>query len=245
MAFETLAVILAAIAIGSWAKGAFGIGLPIIAIPFLSTYLGVEHAIVVMTVPTFASNVWIVWRYRKMITGIPHLVPSLIIAGIGTVAGAWVLSALGDGTLIWLLIVWIAAYLLNLTFNPDFRLEGKAARRAAPVMAAVAGVSQGATGISGPVVATWIHSYRLHGEVYVFGVSIMFLVIAGVHFVAVAGIGLMDQERLLQGALAVIPTLIFVQLGMWTTRFVSRKWFNRIIIAFIVAMEIKMLTMVL
>ena len=171
--------------------------------------------------------------------------PSLIIAGIGTVAGAWVLSALGDGTLIWLLIVWIAAYLLNLTFNPDFRLEGKAARRAAPVMAAVAGVSQGATGISGPVVATWIHSYRLHGEVYVFGVSIMFLVIAGVHFVAVAGIGLMNQERLLQGLLAVIPTLIFVQLGMWTTRFVSRKWFNRIIIAFIVAMEIKMLTMVL
>ena len=245
MAFETLAVILAAIAVGAWAKGAFGIGLPIIAIPFLSTYLGVEHAIVVMTVPTFASNVWIVWRYRKMITGIPHLAPALIIAGIGTIAGAWVLSALDDGTLIWLLIVWIAAYLLNLAFNPDFRLEGKAARRAAPVMAAVAGLSQGATGISGPVVATWIHSYRLHGEVYVFGVSIMFLVIAGVHILAVAGIGIMDQERLWQGALAIIPTLIFVQVGMWTTRFVSKKWFNRIIIAFIIAMEIKMLFMVL
>ena len=245
MELETLAVILAAIAVGSWAKGAFGIGLPIIAIPFLSTYLGVEHAIVVMTIPTFASNVWIVWRYRAMISSFPHLTPSLLLAAVGTLGGAWVLAALDDRALIWLLIVWIAAYLLNLAFNPDFRLEGKAAERAAPAIAVVAGVSQGATGISGPVVATWIHSYRLHGEVYVFGVSIMFLVIAGVHILAVSGIGLMDQERLLQGVLAAVPTLLFVQLGMWCTRYVSKKWFNRIILAFIVAMELKMLTMVL
>lgn len=245
MALESLAVILAAIAVGSWAKGAFGIGLPIIAIPFLSTYLGVQHAIVVMTLPTFASNLWIVWRYRKMIVGIPHLVPSLVLGGVGTLAGAFVLASLDNRALIWLLIVWIAAYLLMLALKPDFRLEGAAARRAAPVMAVFAGLSQGATGISGPVVATWIHSYRLHGELYVFAVSIMFLAIAGVHFFAVSGIGLMDQERLWQGALAAIPTLIFVQVGMWTTRYVSRKWFNRIILAFIVAMEVKLVMLVL
>jgi hypothetical protein len=199
----------------------------------------------VITIPTFVSNVWIVWRYRRMASGIPHLPLSLVMAGLGTVAGAFVLASLTDNALLWLLVVWIAAYLMNMAFNPDFKLEGRLARVVSPILATFAGVSQGATGISGPVVATWIHSYRLEAQGYVFGVSIMFLVIAGTHVAAVSGIGLMDQERLLQGLLAVVPTMIFVQIGMWTTPYISKKWFDRIVIAIIIAMEAKLLWQVL
>ena len=190
MSYEALAIVIAAIAVGSFFKGATGIGLPIIAIPALAAFLGVQLAVVVSTIPTFVSNVWIIWRYRHMASGIPHLPISLVAAAAGTVAGAFVLAALTDDALLWVLIVWIAAYLLNLALNPNFRLEGRMAKYLSPVLAAFAGVSQGATGISGPVVATWIHSYRLQAQLYVFGVSVMFLVIAFVHLVAVSGIGL-------------------------------------------------------
>lgn len=245
MTYDALALVLAAIAVGSFFKGATGIGLPIIAIPVLAAFLGAQHAVVVITIPTFISNVWIVWRYRRMAAGIPHLPVALLAAAIGTVTGAFVLAALSDTALLWLLILWIAAYLLNLAVNPGFRLEGKLARYLSPAIAAVGGLSQGATGISGPVVATWIHSYRLQAQVYVFGVSIMFLVIAFVHLVAVSGIGLMHQDRLWQGLLAVVPSLLFVQIGMWTTPYISPKWFNRIVIAIVVVMEVKMIWQVL
>jgi len=245
MSYEALAIVLAAIAVGSFFKGATGIGLPIIAIPTLAAFLGVQHAVVVITIPTFISNVWIVWRYRRMAAGIPHLPISLVAAAIGTAAGAFVLAALTDTALLWLLVVWIAAYLLNLAVNPGFRLEGRMAKYLSPVIATIAGVSQGATGISGPVVATWIHSYRLQAQVYVFAVSIMFLVIAFVHLVAVSGIGLMHQERLWQGVLAIVPSLLFVQIGMWTTPYISPKWFNRIVNAIVIAMEVKLIWQVL
>lgn len=245
MSIESLIIVFCAIAVGSFFKGATGIGLPIIAIPTLAAFLGAEHAVVVITIPTFASNIWIVWRYRRMASGIPHLPLSLVMAGAGTVAGAFVLASLTDTALLWLLVAWIGAYLLNMALNPNFKLEGKPARILSPVLATFAGVSQGATGISGPVVATWIHSYRLEAQAYVFGVSIMFLVIAGVHVAAVSGIGLMDQERLLQGLMAVVPTMIFVQIGMWTTPYISKKWFNRIVIAIIIGMEVKLLWQVL
>lgn len=241
MSFEALTVILTAIALGSYAKGAIGIGLPIVAIPIASAYLGVEHAIVALTPAVVASNIWICWRYRKLATRVPHLPTALVAAAIGTFLGTLVLAALSDNALLWTLVVWIALYLLNLAINPNFKLEGKMARRASPVLALFAGISQGATGIAGPVVATWIHSYRLHSETYVFAVSIMFLVIAGVHLVAVSSIGLMDDERLVHGAWAIIPTIIFVQIGMWTTPYISPKWFNRLIIAFVVAMEFKLI----
>ena len=241
MSFEPLLIVFAAIALGAFAKGLTGIGLPLIGIPVLAAFLGVGHAVVVMTIPVFVSNVWIVWSYRKLAVSIPGLKLSLAAAMAGTLLGTYVLASLDDRTLTYLMIVWIAAYLVNLWLNPEFRLEGKAARRAAPAIAVAAGITQGATGMSGPVIATWIHSYRLQNEAYVFGVSVMFLAISLSHVAAVAGAGLIDQTRLMQGLVAVIPTAIFVPLGMRMTRMVSQTLFNRLIVCLVIAMEAKLI----
>ncbi len=110
-----------------------------------------------------------------------------------------------------------------------------------PVIATVAGISQGAMGMSGPFIATWIHSYRLRKEAYVFGVSVMFLGISAIHIAGVSTAGLMDQTRLLQGLVAVIPTVIFVPIGMRMTRTISQQLFNRLIIALVIVMEGKLI----
>ena len=240
LSVDTLIIIFIAISLGSLAKGLIGIGLPLISIPILSSFLGVEHAVVVMTVPVFASNVWIVWSYRDLAQSVPGLKLALGMAAIGTIGGVYALANLDDTTLLYILTVWIALYLVILVLNPEFRLDGKAARRASPVLATCAGISQGATGISGPVISTWIHSYRLQNESYVFGVSVMFLAISTTHLFAVSGAGLMDQTRLIEGLIALIPTAIFVPIGMRLTRLVSAKQFNRLVIGIIVVMEIKL-----
>jgi len=237
MDYAALAIILAAIAVGSFAKGLTGIGLPLIAIPTVGAFIGIEQAIVTMTLPVFASNVWIVWGYRKLFTRFPGLGVSLAVAAAGTVLGTWILVVLSEQTLITVMACWIGLYLLNLWLNPGWRLQGKAATYGSPVFALLAGISQGATGIAGPPVAIWMHAYRLTGEAFVFGVSVMFLMIAGVHLASVSGAGLMDAQRLVNGAIAVIPTILFVELGMRTTKHVSPKLFNRIILAFVVVME--------
>ncbi|MBT6882573.1 MAG: sulfite exporter TauE/SafE family protein, partial [Rhodospirillaceae bacterium] len=149
MSFEDLAIVLTAIAVGSYFKGAVGIGLPTIAVPTLAAFIGAEHAIVVLTIPVAASNVWICWRYRKMTSDVPHLKISLICAGVGTASGAFVLASLTDDALLWLIIVWLGLYLIVLAFKPDFQLKGEAARRGAPILALVGGMCQGATGIAG------------------------------------------------------------------------------------------------
>ena len=69
----------------------------------------------------------------------------------------------------------------------------------------------------------------------------MLLCIAATHVLGVATAGLMDRTRLLQGLIAVIPTVIFVPLGMRMTRLISAKLFNRMIIALVIAMEIRLI----
>ncbi len=241
MDFQALAIILAAVAVGSFAKGAVGIGLPLVAVPTMAAFLGVQHAIAVLSIPVFISNIWICWRYRKLATEIPNLAIALGFAALGTFLGSVVLATTSDEGLIWILILWIAAYLVNLAVNPNFRFEGRTARIVSPFIATFAGICQGATGIAGPVVATWIHSYRLQNEVYVFGVSIMFFAIGLTHVICIAGFGLFDATRATQGLWMVIPTLLFVQLGMWTTRLISPKWFSRVIIGIVIVMEAKLI----
>ncbi len=50
----------------------------------------------------------------------------------------------------------------------------------------------------------------------------------------------MDEARLYEGLLALIPTALFLPLGMRMTNLFSTKLFNRIIIFLIVIMEIKL-----
>lgn len=240
MNFETLAIIFVAIAVGAFAKGLTGIGLPIITIPILSGILGAEHAIVTMAIPVFVSNISIVWTYRKLATTIPRLRTALAFAVAGTLIGVYILASLDDRALIDLIIVWIGVYLLNLMVNPNFQLTGRAATIGSPILAALAGIAQGSTGMSGPVVATWIHSYRFQKEAYVFAVSVMFLFISGTQVAAVAAGGLMDRQKTIEGLLAAIPTLLFVPLGMRTIKYVSPRMFNWIILTCIVVMEARL-----
>jgi hypothetical protein len=241
MDFTALAIVLAAIVVGSFAKGLTGIGLPLIAIPTVGAFIGMEQAIVTMTIPVFVSNVWIVWGYRRLFRNIPGLKLSLAVAACGTVLGTVVLVLLTERMLVTLMATWVGLYLINVWLRPGWRLEGKAAKYGSPVFALLGGISQGATGIAGPPVAIWMHSFRLTGEAFVFGASIMFLVIAGVHLIGVSGAGLMDRTRLLYGIIAAVPTVIFVELGMRTTKKISPKLFNRIILAFVVAMESRLI----
>jgi len=241
MSLESFVIVFVAIGLGAFAKGATGIGLPLIGIPIMAGFLGVEHAIVVMTIPVAASNIWLVWSYRRLVTAIPGLPFMLVMGVLGALLGTYVLASLDDQTLIYMLATWIGLYLLNMAFNPNFRLQGKAAKYGSPVLAVCAGLSQGATGMSGPVIATWIHSYKLESKTFVFGVSIMFLAISGTHVLAVSGAGLMDEARLYEGLLALIPTALFLPLGMRMTNMFSTKLFNRIIISLIVIMEIKLI----
>ncbi len=240
MDIYALVVIFVAISLGAFAKGLTGIGLPGISIPILAGFLGVEHAVVVMTIPVAASNVVIVWFYRRLAAMMPGLWLALACAAAGAVIGAYGLVALDDRVLLWIMTVWLALYLAQRAVTPEFRLAGRAARIASPILAAAAGIAQGATGMSAPVIATWIHAYRLRAETYVFGVSALFLAVSASHLAAVSGFGLFDQERVAQGLLALIPVVVFVRLGMRTTRLISAKLFDRLILGVIAAMEAKL-----
>ena len=238
---ESLVIIFVALAIGAFAKVMTGLGLPPTSIAILAVFFGVEHAIVVTTIPVAFSNIQIVWIARERFKDMPQIWPPLLAGALGVGLGTWVLATLDEHKLTIILTVWIAFYLLTVLFNLKIEPEGKAARVFSPVIAGGAGICQGAMGMSGPFIATWAHAMGFVKETYVFATSLLFMSISVTHVLGVGVAGLYDQERIVQGLLAILPVMIFIPLGMRLTRRISPRIFSLLIVGIIGLMEVRLI----
>jgi len=237
-----LAIMGLALAGGALIKGATGMGLPLIALPALTACIGLQHAVAVMVVPITYTNLSQAWRFRALARHerMGFLPLFLTFGGIGIVIGTLVLSSLPERGLELILGGIVLLYLVARFALPDLAIGPGTARRLGPPTGLAAGVLQGATGISAPVGVTFIHSMGLEREAMVFAVSAMFLMFSVVQMVSLGAVGLLGASELLEGALALIPILIFMPLGQILANRLSHRTFDRLILVFLGLMGIKM-----
>ena len=230
-----LAVIVVAIAVGAFIKGATGGGLPQLAIPVMAVFLGVEHAVVVMAIPGVVANGLLVWSHRAEAPRTRHL-PAMIGAGIvGSVVGTVLLKSLDGRVLSGFLAAVILGYIVLSVAKPGFTLPEAVTRIGSGPVGLAAGGLQGATGISGPLLTTWLHGFGMPPRTYVFALSSLFFVFSAVQAIALAGVGLYTPARLLQSLLALVPILVALPLGVRAAKTLSARTFQRVILVLLAA----------
>ncbi len=237
----SLSIICFGLALGAFVKGLTGMGLPLVAVPFLASFLGAGRAVVVMQIPGLVSNAWLVWRHRGVVREIPLRYDLMLPAVVMTVFGVWFLGTATDNATILLLAAVVAVFLLLLIFNPSFRLDGKIGRIATPIASMAGGFIQGAAGVSGPLFSTLLMSFRLRKEAYVFYNGLLFGLFNLIQIIAMAGFGMWTWQRFFEGCLALIPLFVFQFIGMRLMGSISTRVFNGAVIAIIFVMEIKLL----
>jgi uncharacterized membrane protein YfcA len=235
-----LVVIVAAIAVGAFIKGATGGGLPQIAIPVMAVFIGVEHAVVVMAIPGVIANGWLVWTLRHEARGTRDLPGMVITCTVGAIAGTLLLHSLDGRVLSGVLALVIIAYIAIALLHPGFTIPPRITRFASPPIGLAAGGLQGATGISGPLLTTWLHGFGLKPRAYVFALSTLFFVSACVQTVTLAGIGLYTRDRLVESLLALIPIALTLPLGTAAARRLSPQTFQRIVLVLLAASVISL-----
>ncbi|MEX2453450.1 MAG: sulfite exporter TauE/SafE family protein [Rhodospirillaceae bacterium] len=238
--FQSIAIICFGLGLGAFVKGLTGMGLPLVAVPFMASFLGAEHAVVVMQIPGLVSNIWLVWRYRRQARSIPVRHDLILPAAFMTVVGVWFLDSTDDRITILLLAAVVAGFLALLLFNPSFRLDGRIGRIATPVASLVGGFVQGASGVSGPLFSSLILSFRLSKEAYVFYNGLLFGLFNIIQIVAIFFFGMWTWERFAEGCLALVPLFVFQFIGMRMMGGVSPRLFTRVVIGIIFVMEIKL-----
>ncbi|MDF2799465.1 MAG: sulfite exporter TauE/SafE family protein [Devosia sp.] len=242
MDLQAIFIMFMALAAGAIVKGATGMGLPLIALPVLTSVFGLQHAVGLMAIPLIVTNLWQVWRFRAEARA-PRLafMPWFLVYGaLGIAIGTWVLTALPERVLVLALGIILLAYVGLRLLAPHWSLSLPLAKRLAPIAGVGGGTLQGATGISAPIGVTYIHSMNLDRPAHVYAVSAMFLTFSVVQLPSLWIAGIMRPEWLVQGLLALLPILLFMPLGQWASGKLSRKAFDRMILLFLGLIGLKM-----
>lgn len=229
-----LLIVLSAVIVGSIVKAVTGMGLPLIALPIAALFVDLDVAVVTIAFPNMLANGILAFRERNHVDETRDL-PTLAIAGvIGAVIGAIAFVSLPQEPLVLLLIGAILVYVITFFVKPDFRVGPERSRRLAPAVGGIAGAFHGATGISGPVVGSWIHSYRLPRGAHIFSVTAL-LLMSGAAQLAVFAVSGELSGRVGASLLACIPVLASIPLGTWLRGRVSARGFDLAVVAMLTA----------
>ena len=225
-------LVLAAVAVGFFAKGVTGLGGPPLAIPVLATFMGVEYAVAVIAIPAALANGWLMIENRSAATEIrSYLVPMMATGVVGTLLGVWLLLTIDDRIMSVLLGVFLLLYIVWFLVDPERKIADQTAQRLAAPAGFGAGVLVGATGVSAPVIGTYFHSLRLARTGFVFAVSVPFFFLGLMQIVSLAALGGYDQARVTAGILACIPVIVVTPVAMRVGKRLSMQAFQYVVLA--------------
>lgn len=229
-----ITVVIVALAVGAFVKGMTGSGLPQVAIPAMALYMGVERAVIIMSVAGVASNLWLLllharsWRHSRDL-------PVLVGTGVaGAVVGTFVLTALPGRWLSLGLAILILAYVGVRIRMPQALLGPSTTVWTSPPVGLLAGGMQGATGMSGPLLTTYLYSFGLPSSAYIFSLATLFLVSSVAQAVTLVALGAYTTTLLLEAVLALVPVVVMLPVGSWVSRRVGERHFSHVIMATLV-----------
>lgn len=236
-----LLVLIVGLAAAGFSKGLAGFGLPLIATPILAGVFGPRAAVPIVTIPIFVSNTLLVIQGIRDPYPLRRLAPLFAFSTVGAAIGTLLLASLDERTFAILMAAMVALFLAR-----GDRLLGDdpAALRArilGPVIAFFAGLLQGTTSISGPLIGSYFHAERVKPAHFVFALAALFEVDAIVSLVGYTAQGLYNETNVTLGIVLLIPTLLAMIVGIWARGRLDAPMFRRIIVGVVVVATINLL----
>lgn len=206
-------LVIATALLAGLAKGVTGMGVPVVATPVMAVLYSVRIAVATTIIPTVLSDLPLVYYYRAEWREARRLVTLGLTAVPGIVLGAtWLLATVSDRYLAAALGFLALLFAVTNWFGVLPALAGPAAARLAPAVGLLAGLLQGATGASGPLISMYLFQLRLPRASFLFLINAYFLVVDVTQMVSLYRLGLYTPPVLAGSAVMavlVMPALLF------------------------------------
>lgn len=210
-------------------KGAIGSGVPVIVVPILTMLYDVQLAIALLVAPNLFSNALQVWQYRRHLLPLRFLAAFSIAGGLGIVLGTWGLVVLAPDILSLGIAGVIVLYLIIKVMKRHIALPFNIAARLVIPIGLLAGVLQGAAGMSAPASVTFLNAMQLKRSVYIGSISVFFVAITIVQIPALLNAGILTLERFLFSILALVVILAAMPLGARLGKRLPHRWFDNLV----------------
>lgn len=225
-----LGVALALLA-GGLIKGIISIGLPLIALPLLLISVDIKTAIALLMVPMLVSNLLQAIEGKGTPILLRRFAPLLIAMAIGTAIGTALIAALAPHTLE-LTIGPLAILFATASYlHPNMVIPAHSENWLGALIGFVSGVIGGLSSFFGPVLAAYVVGLRLDRDVFVKGISLIYVFASVYLIIGGLGHGFATPLLLVWSALGMIPVYLGMRFGTLIRRRIDAERFRILVLA--------------
>ncbi|MCB8889904.1 sulfite exporter TauE/SafE family protein [Vreelandella malpeensis] len=223
-------------------KGAIGSGVPVIVVPVFTMLYNVQTAIAVLLASNLFSNLIQVWQNRRHLLPLRFLAAFSLAGCAGILVGTWGLVALSHDLLSLGVAGAIVLYLVIKLLKRKMAMPMDVARRLVLPVGFVAGILQGAAGMSAPASITFLNAMRLERRVYIGSISVFFGAVTVVQAPALLVTNILTLELAAYSMAAFVVIALAMPLGAALGKRLPYVWFDNLIMLLLAGIAVKIIT---
>ncbi len=227
-------------ALGGIVKGIMGAGAPVVIIPGLAMLYDVKVAVAIMMVPNLITNIWQIWQWRESLLPNQFIWSFALSGAVGAGVGSWLLAILHPSTLSLIVAAAVFLFVLFRLLHSNWVLPYATAVKISIPIGSVAGILQGATGISAPVSVSFFNAMQLERTVFIASISLYFITMTLVQIPALASLGILTWHHLFLGTCALAPMLLSMRVGRLLGQRFSKAAFDKTLLVLLVLLALKL-----
>jgi uncharacterized membrane protein YfcA len=229
----TMAVLACAIAMvaGGTVKGVVGIGLPLVSLPVMATFIPIPKAIALLLLSSFATSVWQTFHGGLFLPSVRRFWPLLLGMAIGTPISVQMLATFDVKVLYLILGAIVSVFAVLLHRSIVLPVSPRAEPWAAPAVGAASGLVGGLSMLFGPVYAMYLAGLRLGKERFVAVIALANVWATIVLAASMARFNLFGGTDFVASLLALIPSFAGLTVGQWLRGYINEDLFRKTLAA--------------
>ncbi|MGI9608637.1 MAG: sulfite exporter TauE/SafE family protein [Acidimicrobiales bacterium] len=239
-----IAFVLVAAVLATLVKSITGMGYPLILVPVVALFLDVVDAVVIVGPANLFLNVVLIWQTRTWSRDAHTLTPFLVGAAPGAVVGALILTQIPDGPVRVVLAAVVGVFLVNRFFGRKRTMEHGRASKWAPLVGWLGGLSQGAAGVSGPIISPWFLSLGLERDACVLALATAFGVTGALQIAVLALLGEFTGDEASLGLVLIPIAALVTPVGTRLRRRLPVHLFEMLVLAVLFVSAVSLLVRV-
>ncbi|MED5578705.1 MAG: sulfite exporter TauE/SafE family protein [Nitrospinota bacterium] len=240
MSFYMIAVFSPLFFIAGIVKGSIGFALPIATIPFLSLFISPVHAVALMSISLFSTNVMNVTIGLKEWRNLENIIPFLIIGLCSVPAGVFLLNWLNPNIVRLILAFAIALFVFLRRIFPTPKVNSNLVRKwgLGGVFGFLSGFLGGMIGIPGPSTLIYFSMFSWKKDTFIFLVNVFNALISGLLILSFFSQGIYTKTLFLHAILVLVPVFLGYWIGLKLRRKINQNRFEFFVKIVLIAVAI-------
>lgn len=231
--WSVVAVAVLVLVLGGIVKGAIGVGLPVIAVAVLSSFLPVPLVLALVTLPIVLTNFWQAIHSGNPMEPLRRFWPMIVFLLVFIWLSAKLVVSLDPRVLYALIGVAVISFTITSRFNVVQSVPPSAEKWAGPLAGTIGGFIGGISTIWGPPMMMYFVMLHLPKEAYIRAVGLVWFIASIPLVLAYIRHEILTAATATASALACIPAFLGLAVGQKLRQHINQEKFRKLLLVFL------------